>query len=547
MKSYRKSNSRIRYTALSELSGVRGGGYNENAATSLKNLKPTFGSLRVRNGIERGATLDGGISYAESVNNNGRISAFIVSGSCVYEVSESSGNAEIGEARFISESPLDPERIFFFSAGGETFFFDGERFYRYESSEFLPFDGGLPTADIGRPALPLIPANATKNGRSLLTGRVSVKMTLPCDTSSIVIEEAPLHVDSVIAEGERVEAQSLVGSVLALPEPRQKGDNLIITLSYEPESLPSLALRGASDESEGEAYIYSPTALYRFSLSDSMPVMQRVLSLPEGGLKRAFFSEGSLLLAIGSGISVFDPESGKARLVDCDGVWDKSSICPCGGFAFLATGEEIVRLTVKGSGSGENIDVVSMKDSFSDREKRRFTSMAYSRADRTLYTVSERYGERALHALDTESGIWYEIEGSFSPVSVFECSDSVVISDGETLFFTSPEMSADRYGEEYSSIKGEITLSESFLGEVDRMKRLRSVSPALSGLIDAFSLVLRGDNGLSDSYSVRYSTPVKRNIFESIRMNIGCFKSLTLTAIIEGRDNASLKDIYLAV
>ncbi len=548
MRQYNTIEKPTKYTALSSIIGVKREGFYENCASKIKNLRPAGGTFRLRNGIMKGYPVSGEVKCAQSVNVGGYITSFLVIDRFIYEIEESGYGEEISEVRYESPYELNPSEIFFFSVGNEICFFDGKKILKYADSEFLDTEGGIPDVEVKLPYLPFIRKTVTDEGMNLLNGRLHLSFTLPCDTSSVTFESAPAAVDYVYINGALTGGIELSGSVLALPEPRKKGDNLVISLRY---SVPQLSAHGfisASEESEERAYIHSQSKLFRATSVGGFPVIQRTpLSLSAGGIKKVFFVSGIPAVAIGAGISVYDEEDGTLRLIDCEGVERASDICPAGGFAFLSTASEILKLTLTRSGEGENLVTVSMKDHFTDRDRRRNLAMAYSRADGCLYTVSESGGVRSIEVLDTESGVWFSVEGIESPKRLFECADSIVIVNDSSVWFTSPDMDSDYdyETEEFYPIKGEITLSESFLGDPMGTKRLKYLATTLSGKVASFKLCLSGDNERYDEYLITCENSWQKKLFDIFRMNIGRFKSLSLKAILSGYGDACLHDVYI--
>ncbi len=550
MKTYKISESPTKYSALSSLVGVKREGFYENSASKILNLKPDGEVFKLRNGIMKGYSLPGEVLHSQSVNVGGYVTSFIVIDRFIYEIECSGHGEDLGEIRYASPYELTPGNMFFFSSANDIFFFDGRKVLKLAESVFTETDYGVPSAEIKLPFLPYVRKSDTELQRNILNGKINLAFSLPCDTETVSFEEAPASIDFLYINGQTVNGYSLTGNLFAFPEPRNKGDNIVIGVTFSESPLQSLGLKAAGEESEGRTYIHSSRKLFSVSSIGGKPVIKRTpVSLPAGNIKKVFFTSGVPTLAIGDGISVYDEEAGTLRQIDCDGVESEADICPAGGYTFLSTADEVLRLSLTRSGDGENLSVVSMKDHFTDRERRKNLAMAYSKEEACLYTVSESRGEKRIYILDTKSGVWFEADSVESPVNVFPSSDSIVILGENYIYFTSPEMSEDYDFEtdSYYSICGEITLSESFLGDPFGKKNIKLVAGTLSGKIDLFSVSLLGDNGKFDEYLLNYEDSAQKNIFEIFRMNIGRFKALTMKIFMRGRDNASIHDVYLTV
>lgn len=494
----------------------------------------------------QGFSLTSDILFSGSVNNNGKISAYVSDKRCIYEIDGANENTEPNEARYISDTDLPTDDLFLFSVGGESYLFDGTKILKSYVGEFGECEFGASEAVISPLEHTTLPQKDILDAINILTGIADLRFSLPCDTNTLTIEYAPQAVISVSSNGSVLSGTKLDGNTLTFAETLSKGNSISLTLSYPATELSELKLIGCSDESDGEAYLYSPSALYRLTKSDGGLVLSNaVLSLPEGGIRCAFFCSGVLTLAIGAGICVYDRKSGTLRLIDSDGVNSKDEICPCGGFAFISTGTRISKLSVSRSGESEELKTVTMKDTFADSRKGKILSMAYSRADRCLWTVCKMNFKNRIFVLDTDSGIWFEVTGVDDPSACFECSDSIVIVSGTTVYFTSPSMTADYRNEEYFSISGEIVLSGSDLGDPTVKKRIYDCAVNLSGPVTDFSVTVEADNGRSDTYSDTLLTDKNRLALPVFRMNVGHFSYLTIKATLTGRDNAALHDVYL--
>ena len=534
----RKAKRRTERYSLSEIIGTRRGGFYDGCAYEIRDLVPQGGSFRLRNGTLEAFTLDSDVKFSGSVNNNGSITGYISEANLLYELHGINDVGDASEARYVSDGEIDADSTFFFTLGGSTYMMTSGRMCKRNGTDFEDFDSfeALIDAELRGGALSEGECDRATNRFS---GVMAARMTVDADCSSIVLERAPSEVYRVTVNGTEIEDHSLSGGTVTVGLDLYAGDELCIYARYPGYSLSSLGLIGGSGELGGRTYLYSEGAMYRISghggaLFCSAPV----LTLPEGGMKRAFFCSGTLVLAIGEGLCVFDEEDGTLRTIGGDGAQSASSICPCGGFAFVASDGYLTRLAISGSGESETLQTVTVKDIFDYGMRGRILGMAYLRADRSLWTLTESEGGNRIFVLDVDSGIWLEVSCFDSPTAVVDCGNCIAVVCGGTVYYSSPKLSGDERGDERHPISGTIVFNPDDLGDPFAKKRIGTLEIKVSEGITEIRAELKTDVGRE--FSARIEKEYGEAAEVLLRPSLGLFRHVSASIGVKGYGQAAL-------
>lgn len=546
MKTLKKKAKRtVERYSISDLIGTRRSGFFESCASEIRDLVPQGDSYRLRNGTVEAFTLDSPILYSGSVNNNGSITGYVAEANLLYELPGARETGDVSEARYISDTDINTSNTFFFTSGGCTYMMTSGRICKRDGVEFYDFDSfSAPTDVTVRDGV--IKKEECYRAKNRFSGSAVMRFSADSEIDSIRFGDPPLSVDSLTVNGSELTDFTQDGDTVSLGLTLARGDVVCVNAGYAASDPSMLGLIGASGEHGGRTYLYSEDTMYRIRTVDgSLLCSGPVLTLPEGGLKRAFFCSGTLVLAIGEGICTFDEESGTLRSIGGMGAQSAQSICPCGGFAFVASDGYLTRLTISQSGESETLQTVTVKDVFDYTMRGRILGMAYSRADRCLWTLVMSEGRKRIFALDTESGIWFEITCFDDPDAIIECADCIAVVCGSTVYYSSPELDADEREDGRHPISGTLVLNPSDLGDPFRKKRIISLAVKASSKVTEVSAELTTDRKRRFSESRRKA--YGETTFELFYPRLGLFSHVSATITVSGFGQAALCEAELDV
>lgn len=541
----KKAKRRIERYSISDLIGTRRNGFFESCACEIRDLVPQGDSYRLRNGTVEAFTLESPVLYSGSVNNNGSITGYVAEANLLYELPGADETGDVSEARYVSDTRIDAASTFFFTSGGCTYMMTSGRICKRAGVEFYDFDSYSATVEVAARE-GFISKEECDRATNRFSGKAIMSFTADGELESIRFGNAPLSVDLVTVNGSEIGEHMQDGDTVSLDIMLTRGDAVCIHASYAASDPSALGLIGASGEHGGRTYVYSGDAMYRISTADgALFCSGPVLTLPEGGIKRAFFCSGTLVLAIGEGICTFDEESGTLRAIGGVGAQNAQSICPCGGFAFVASDGYVTRLTISQSGESEALQTVTVKDVFDYTMRGRILGMAYSRADRCLWTLVASEGRRRIFALDTESGIWFEITCFDAPKAIIECADCIAVVCGRTVYYSSPELDADEREDGRHPICGVLVMNPSDLGDPFQKKRILSLAVKASSKVTEVSAELTTDRKrhFIESRRKEYGEAT----FELFYPRLGLFSYVSATLTITGFGQAALCEAELDV
>lgn len=541
----KKAARRIERYSISDIIGTRRDGFFEGCACEIRDLIPQGDSLRLRNGTVEAFTLSSDVTFSGSVNNNGSITGYISEGNMLYELPGPDEIGDVGEARYIADGVIDTGNTFFFTAGGCTYMMVSGKICKRSGSEFEDFDSYEAVIDVAL-RNGILPKEEIDRATNRFTGGMTARFMMDGNGSSITFEDAPTSIYRVKVNGLDVEGFTQSGNTVSLGLDLYVGDVICVYASYDESSPSALGLIGASGELGGRTYLYSKRAMYRVSTHDgALFCSAPVLTLPEGGLKRAFFCSGTLVLSIGEGLCVFNEEKGTLRTIGGAGAQSAESICTCGGFAFVASDGYVTRLTISQSGEQETLRSETVKDIFDYRLRGRILGMAYSRADRCLWTLTESEEKGRIFVLDIESGIWFEVTCFDAPTAIVECGDCIAIICGSTVYYSSPELTSDERMDEDLPISGTLVLNPHDLGDPFELKRILSLAVKASSQVTEISAGLTTDRGRS--FSEVRSRSYGDTAFELFYPRLGLFRYVSAVIGIKGFGQAALCDAELDV
>lgn len=541
----KKARHRVECYSLSDIVGTRRGGFFDGCACEIHDLIPQGGSFRLRNGTVETFRLSSPIGFSGSVNNNGNITGYVSSANLLYELP---GTVEIGslsEARYISDGDIDQGSTFFFTSGGCTYMMTSGRILKRSGDEFEDFDSYDALIDVTARS-GAVSEDECDRATNYFTGRMAARLVMDNNNSSITLGRAPISVDAITVNGTEVDDFTQNDNVVSIGLDLYEGDVICVYARYGESSPSSLGLIGASGELGGRTYLYNQRAMYKVSLhGGALFCSAPVLVLPEGGLKRAFFCSGTLVLAIGEGLCVFDEEDGTLRIIEGLGARNAESICPCGGFAFVASDGYVTKLTISQSGEREALQAVTVKDAYDHSMRGRVLGMAFSRADRCLWTLNRSEGRNRLFVLDLESGIRSEVTCFDDPTAIVECTDCVAIICSRAIYYSSPEYTMDEREDGSYPISGAIVMNPSDLGDPFTRKRIKSIAIKASSQVTDISVVAVTDRGrvFSESRHKSYG----ETTLELFEPGLGLFRHISMTVGIKGYGHATLCGIELDV
>ena len=541
-----KGRSRVRFE-LSSAVGLRNGGFYQGCAERLVNLRVKNGALCLRDGIIKGFSLPGEIIFAQSVVCNGSAIGFVSDENEMYAVYEESTNESPGEPVFYSG--VRPESSFVFSVGNRIYLFSNGSFYEFDGVEFSE-------ASFGRRVLykasPRVEREELLSCVNMLSGSTEISFSFSDEVSSVSFGEEITSVLSAKAGEEDITATlGTGGREVTLSRSVRAGETLVLTVV--PRSAEGIfdgtpSLIGCAMSDTGECMLYSGECIFRAE-ADGEGLF---LSYPEfessrNSIRACFYCSGRLAAAIGNTVGLI--EDGRFTAIDSDGISGSDCVCTGGAYAYLNTGSHIIQLSFSPSGSSYDVNCTTLDNSFAKREAHVGVSMAYSHFDSSLYSIclsSPSSGARSLFSLDTQNGVWTEIEGIDSPKYCFALDRSVCVSAKNRVYFITEGRGSDRDADSVYPIEGRIlTCASDFFSQADR-KRVLSASASLGGLCESFTLTLIGDNGREDHFTYESpSYPAETTAFPVYRMNIGSFTFAKIEAKIKGYAGAAVHDVYI--
>ena len=540
----KKPSRRIERYSLSDMIGTRRGGFFDKCACEIRDLVPQNGSFRLRNGTVEAFTVDSPILFSGSVNNNGNITGYVSEANLLYELM-GPYNTGVSEARYISDSSIRAEDTFFFTSGGCTYMMTSGRICKRYGDEFEDFDSFGATVDVDVKKN-TVTEDECKRATNLFSGCMDIRFTLDGDGSTIRFGTPPDSVHSVTVNGTNIEDVTLDGDTLTVGCDLYAGDVVCIRAGCTASAPDSLSLTGASGENGGRTYLYSKNAMYRVStIGDALFCSRPVLTLPEGGLRRAFFCSGTLVLAIGEGLCVFDEEKCTLRTIGGEGAQSERSICACGGYAFVASDGYLTRLTISQSGETETLRTETVRDVFDYRQRGEILGMAYSRADRCLWTLVDSDEGRRIFTLDVESGIWNEITCFSEPSAIIECEDCIAIICGRTVYYSSPDLTYDEREDGSYPISGTLVLNPSDLGDPFSEKRAVCLAVKASTQVTDIAVTLTTDRGRE--FTEKRKKEYGDVAFELFCPRLGLFRYVSAAITVTGYGNADLCGVELDV
>lgn len=541
----RKAKRRIERYSLSDIIGTRRGGFFDGCACEIRDLVPQNGSFRLRNGTVEAFSLNSDVTFSGSVNNNGSITGYVSEANLLYELPGIMETGSPSEARYISDGDIDAERTFFFTSGGSTYMMTSGRICKRVGNEFEDYDSFYAVIDVDVKG-GAVSEEECDRATNRFSGEMAARLIMDVDGSSITLGKTPVNIHRITVNGSEIDDFTLNDGDVSLGLDLFAGDVVCIHAGYSQSSPSSLGLIGGSGELGGRNYLYSKNAMYRVSTHDgALFCSAPILTLPEGGLKRAFVCSGTLVLAIGEGLCVFDEKDGTLRTLPSEGAQSAASICPCGGFAFVASDGHITRLSISQSGEREALSTVTVKDVFDYGMRGSVLGMAYSRADRCLWTLTESDGENRIFVLDVDSGIWFEVTCFEDPTALIECEDCIAVACGERVYYSSPELDADEREDGRYPISGVLVLNPSDLGDPFSAKRIVSFAIKASDKVTGVSAELTTDRGkvFSENRKKKYG----KVTFELFYPELGLFRYVSATIGITGYGQAALCDAELDV
>ena len=547
--SKKKNSMRIR-AELSSVLGLREGGFFEGCAEKLINLRVRGGALCLRDGISEGPFLRDEIIFAQSVVCGGSSIGFIADKNAMYAVYGHTTNEEPGEP--VLFEGVDPENAFVFSTGNHVYLFSSGKFLIFNGAEFSDVFASLHEITVKDNR---ITRSALSEGVNLLTGKVKISFSPSEETGELIFEEEIESAEDIIFDGEDISSSANISSDkrrLIFSSPISPSGLLTLTVTpkkYAAAENEDISLFCRASSETGECYVCDRERIYRIS-SDSdgkLFLSSPIFESGRNSIRACFFCSGRLAAAVGGTIGLI--ENGKLTAIDSEGIRSKDSVCTGGAYAYLNTGEHVTRISFSPSGSSYEVKCTTHDNSFAKREPMTPVCMTYSPFDRSLYSISVKAPYRSkpsLFSLDTQNGVWTEIEGISSPKYCFSLDGSVAVTSGNRLYFIVDGQGGDRTKSESFPIEGRILTCRSDLSLPCERKRVLSASASLSGIIEDFTLTLSADNGESDLF--RYENPsysANVSVFPVCRMNIGRFSFAMIEARLRGYSGAALHDVYI--
>lgn len=532
---------------LCEITKLKDEGFYSPYAKRIVNMRLRDGAFCLRDGIRKGFTLSGDITFAQSVTCNGTAVGFVSDGDAVYEVLTPTTETEPGEPVFYRG--IDDNGSFVFTTGEHIYLYNEGNFYIYNGAEFN-------SAEFATPVLTCTSGRADIDGiercTNILNGKIYIKIAPEKDITSFILEDEAISVVSATKGGSDILSSmklSANGRVISISGGISAGEEVFLTIlmkGYDEYLSGTFSPMGGVVSSTGEGYLYTASGIYPIGEEGGKLILRRAIFTSDTrNIRACFFCGGILMAAVGEHIGMID--DGKFSIVGEYPCAGKNSLCVGGKTAYFCTGEDVARLSYSLSGNTYDIESVHSARLFSGINRYSKVCMQYGHADGCVYIAikdrNKSYGE--LYSFDVQSGVWSMISGIDAPKYCMSLDGGMCITSGAVVYFIVPGDMADSDYDESYPIEGEIVLCESDLSFCGDRKRLISGGAKLSGLCESFSLKYVADSGREDGFTYNSPTrPAKGVALVKKRLNVGAFKYIYISMTLKGRGDAAVHDIF---